>query len=134
MALSYKSCFAKLFLKPLHGTAVQKLPCEAISQALAWNCRAKAALRSYCLSFFVELSCNYVLKLFLKLSYGTVAQKLPFEASSYAFAWNCHTKGALQSYFLSFCMKLSCRSCLTKLFLQLLHDTVMQKLPCGALP
>ena len=40
---------------------------------------------------------------------------------------------SLQSYFLSFCMKLSCRSCLTKLLLKLLHDTVTQKLPCELL-
>ena len=113
---------------------MQKLPCEAISQVLAWNCRAKAALRSYCLSFCVELSCkSCLLRLFLRLSYGTVVQKLPFEATSHAFAWNCHAKVTLRSYFLSFYMKLSCRSCLTKLFLKLLHDTVTQKLPCELL-
>ena len=112
---------------------MQKLPREAFSEVLAWICRAKAALQSYCSSFCVELSCKSCLWMaFLKLSYRTVAKKLPFEATSHAFAWHCHTKVALRSYLLSFCMKLPCRSCLTKLSLKLLHSTVMTKLPCEA--
>ena len=39
----------------LHAALVHKLPCEAFSQALAWNCRAKAALQIYFLSFCTEL-------------------------------------------------------------------------------
>ena len=50
----------------LHAALVHKLPCEAISQAFAWNCRAKAALQN-------------IAELFLKLLHGTVMQKLPFE-------------------------------------------------------
>ena len=94
---------------------------------------------------------------------GSVVHKLPFAAASEAFAWNhrakvafqsypaglawnCLTKAALWSYFLSFrmelsckscftsfCMQLSCKSCLAKLLLKLLHGTVMQKLPCKAI-
>ena len=81
MELSCQSCLAELFLKPSHGTAVKKLPREAISQVLAWNHHAKAALRNYFLSFCMELlfrTCSA--KLFLELSHGSVVQKLPFEA------------------------------------------------------
>ena len=85
MELSCQSCLAELFLKPSQGTAVQKLPREAISQVLAWNRRAKAALRSYCLSFCVELSRkNRLAKLLLKLLHGTVIPRLPCKAISCA--------------------------------------------------
>ena len=65
----------------LHAALVHKLPCEAISCAFAWSCRAKAALQNYFLSFCMELllkTCSA--KLFLELSHGSVVQKLPFEA------------------------------------------------------
>ena len=68
------------------------------------------------------------IKLFLDFLPGAVVQKLPCNTISEAFAWSCPAKVALQSYFLSFCMELSCRSCLSKLFLKLLFESVVQKL------
>ena len=104
------------------------------------------------------LSCKrYLAKLFLKILYGTAARK---HCQAEVLGAVCVTLGAVQSvcprpcardalrnYFLSFCMELSCQSCLAKLFLkllrgpvvqnllckaifELLHGTVMQKLPC----
>ena len=91
--------------------------------------------------------------------HGSVVHKLPFAATSEAFAtnccekvaftsyltafaWNCRAKvtsrafacnccakAALQTYFLSFCVELSCKSCVAELFLNLLHGAVLQKLP-----
>ena len=79
----------------------------------------------------MELSCkSYLAGLFLKLLHGAVLQKLPCKAISQAFAWSCHAEVAFQSYSSSFCMKVSCKSCLVELFLQLLYGTVVQKLPC----
>ena len=69
------------------------------------------------------------IKLFLDFLHGAVVQKLPCKTISEAFAWSCPAKVALQSYFLSFCMELSCRSCLLKPFLKLLCESVVQKLP-----
>ena len=39
-----EAAFAKLFLKLLCESVVQKLPFETISLAVVWNCRAKVAL------------------------------------------------------------------------------------------
>ena len=78
----------------LRAALVHKLPCEAISEAFAWNCRVKAALQNYFLSFCMELlfkTCSA--KLFFELPHGSVVQKLPF-----------------RSYFLSFCLELSIKS------------------------
>ena len=55
---------------------------------------------------------SWPIKLFLDFWHGAVVQKLPCETISEAFAWSCPAKVALQSYFSSFCMELSCRSCL----------------------
>ena len=61
----------------------------------------------------MELSCkSYLLKVFSK-----------------APAWNCRAKVAFPSYLSSFCVELSRKRCLVKLFLKLLHGTVMQTLP-----
>ena len=54
------------------------------------------------------------------------------EALFQAFVWNCRTKAALQNYFLSFCMELLFRTCSAKLFLELSHGSVVQKLPFEA--
>ena len=151
----------------LHGSVVHKLPFAAASEAFAWNRRAegasqryladlgwncctKVALRSYFLSFCMELSCKSYLaglflklwsccmelsckscltKLFLKLLHGTVMHRLPFKATPQAFVWRCRAKTAFWNYFFSFCMELSCRGCLSKLFLKLLYEGVVQKLP-----
>ena len=67
------------------------------------------------------------------LLHWTFIRKFLCEAISQAFAWNCRAEAALRSYFLNFCMKLSCKSCLAKLFLKLLHATVVRKFLCGAI-
>ena len=95
---------------------MQKLSCEAISWVLAWSCRVKAALRSYCLSFRVELSCKSCLTFFFL---------------SLCMQLSC--KSYLRTYFLSFCIELSCKSCLLKLFCKLLFGTVVKKLPCESI-
>ena len=177
MTQSCKSCLAKLFLKVLHATVVQKLPFGTIFEAFAWNCWANVAFRSYSssLSTSVELSCKnglaklslkikfrsvfqscsdvllnngrglgrrlscvgrnrislcmilrgtvvheFLAELSLKLLHGTVVQKLSYKAISLTFACNCRPEAALQNYVLSFCMELSCKSCLAKRFLKLL--------------
>ena len=96
----------------LHGTVVHRWLCETISQAFAWNCVQKLAHKA--ISVFLH---------------GAVVQKLPCRTFSEAVAWSCPAKVALQSYFLSFCMELSCRGCFSKLFLKLLYEGVVQKLP-----
>ena len=52
-----------------------------------------------------------------------------FEDFSKASAWNRRAKVAISSYLSSFCVELSRKRCLVKLFLKLLHGTVMQTLP-----
>ena len=104
---------SKLFLKLLHGTACE---CCLINLFLAFLHGAVVQ----------KLLC----KIIVKLLHGAFLQKLPYKAISQAFAWNCHAEVAFQSYSSSFCMKVSCKSCLLKLFLQLLYRTVVQKLPC----
>ena len=116
MGLSCKTCFSKLLFRLPRGTIVHELPFEAIARVVVRGCRAKATSP----------------QLFLKLLRGTVVQKLPSQATYQAFAWNCRAKVALWSYFLSFCMELSCTSCLAKLFLKLLHGTVIQNMLCQA--
>ena len=64
MELPCKSCLTKLFLKLLPGTVMQKLPFEAIPQALVGKCRAKAAFWNYLLTFRMEVN-------------GTAVQTLP---------------------------------------------------------
>ena len=70
-----------------------------------------------------------LINLFLAFLHGAVVQKLPCKIISEAFAWSLPAKVGLQSYFSSFCMELSCRGCLSKLFLKLLYEGVVQKLP-----
>ena len=83
MQLSCASSLAKLFLELLHRTVVPKLPCRIISQAFAWNCCSKLALRSYFLSSCMEPSCKCCLSnLFFKLLFGSVEQKLTCKAIS----------------------------------------------------
>ena len=52
-----------------------------------------------------------------------------FEAFSKASVWNCRARVAFPSYLSSFCVELSRKSCLVKVFFKLLHGTVMQTLP-----
>ena len=119
MELSHKSCLAKLFLKLLHGTVVQKLSsklflkrlcgtvaqtlsCEAISQG-----RMSISIPGRCSVFLsngrgLGRSLSYVgrsqISLSMMMLRGSVVHKLPFAAASEAFAWNCSAKGAFQSY------------------------------------
>ena len=89
MELLFKTCSAKLFLELWHGTVLQKLPCEAIAEAFACNCRAKAALQNFVLSFCVELSCKSGLPmLFHKLLHAAIVQNMPFQAIFHAPAWH----------------------------------------------
>ena len=92
----------------LHGGFVHKLPFAAASEASAWNRREKVALQSYLAAFAWNCRAN---------------------VASRVFACNCCAKAALQNYFSSFCVELSCRSCVAKLFLNLLRGAVLQKLP-----
>ena len=83
-----------------------------------------------------KLPCGAILQLWR----GTVVQRLPCKVMSQSFAWNSWTKAALRRNFciepsdknrfsLSFCMELSCKSGLAKLFPEFLHGAVVQKLP-----
>ena len=93
MQLLCKSRLAKLSLKLLRGTVVQKLRCEAIPQPLAWSCLAEAAFRNYFASFCMASSCKGCLsKLFLELSHGTVVRKGFRKAISQNFIWSCRAK------------------------------------------
>ena len=96
----------------LPGSVVHKLPFAAASEAFAWNRRENIAFQSYLAAF---------------------AWNCRAKVASRAFACNCCARAALQNYFLSFCVELSCKSCLAKLFLELLHGTVVQKLPHEAI-
>ena len=74
----------------------------------------------------MELSCkSYLAGLFLKLLHGAVLQKLSYKGMSQTFAWNCHAEVAFRSFASSFCVNVSCESCLSKLFLKLLYGTVV---------
>ena len=78
MELLFKTCSSKLICELSHGTVVQKLSCEVIAEAFARNCRSKAALRNYFLSFCVELSYKGCFaRLFHKLLHGAVVQNMP---------------------------------------------------------
>ena len=85
--------------------------------------RSRCCMQLLCTSLFS--------KRFLKFLHGTVVPKLPCRTISQAFVWNCCSKLALQSYFLSPCMEPSCRSCLAKLLLKLSRGTVAQRPPCA---
>ena len=110
---------------------MQAMPCKAISEALAWICRAKDAFRNYSCRFLhgtivqelpfeatapafrMELSCkSFLAMLFLKPWHGTVVQRLPCKAMSHSLAWNPWAKAALQSNFVSFRIELSCETAL----------------------
>ena len=92
----------------LPGSVVHKLPFAAASEAFAWNRRENIAFQSYLAAF---------------------AWNCRAKVASRAFACNCCARAALQNYFLSFCVELSCKSCVAKLFLNLLHGAVLRKLP-----
>ena len=69
----------------------------------------------------------------LPMLHAALVHKFHCEAISEVFAWSCRAKAALQNYFSSICMKLLFKTCSAKLFLDLLHGTVVQKLPCEAI-
>ena len=98
----------------------------------SWYCMTLSCIDGFAKLFLKLLhgpACrSCLMKLFLDL-HEAVVQKLPCKTISGASAWSCPAKVALPSYFLSFCMKLSCRSCLPKLFPKLLSESVVQKLP-----
>ena len=91
-----------------------------------------------------------LVKLFLKLSHGTVVQKLLHELwhatprhseacwaqsnqSGHYGACSSGAEVALQSYFMRFCMELSCKTCLSKLVFRLLRGTIVHELPFEAI-
>ena len=126
--LSCRRCVAKLFLNLVHGAVLQNLPFKTIAQVFEWHHRARAVFRSYFLSFFMELSCErYLAKLFLKILYGTVAQK-NCQAEVLGAVWAM--LGAVKSVCPRCCVQLSCTSCLAKIFSKRLRGTVVPKLPC----
>ena len=55
------------------------------------------------------------------------------EAFSKASVWNCRARVAFPSYLSSFCVELSRKSCLVKVFLKLLHGAVVQNMPFEAI-
>ena len=85
--------------------------------------------RKSCLaSFCMQLSCKSRLaKLCLKLLRETVVQKVCCEAIPQPRAWSCLAKPAFQNYCPSFCMTSSCKGCLSKLFREFFHGTVVRK-------
>ena len=93
MQLLRKGHLAKLCLKLLRGTVVQKLRCGATPEPLAWSCLAKAVFRNYCASFCMASSCKgCLLKLFLELFHGAAVRKVSRKAISSNFMWNCRAK------------------------------------------
>ena len=78
----------------LPGSVVHKLPFAAASEAFAWNRRENIAFQSYLAAF---------------------AWNCRAKVASRAFACNCCARAALQNYFLSLCVELSCKSCVAEL-------------------
>ena len=113
MELLFKACSVKLLFELLHGSIVQKLPFEPVSKAFVWNCRAKLDLQSYLSSWDIDLYfhnaavCSWVMAGVL----GAVLAML----------------GVGKSVYPCCCVQLSWTSCLAKLFLKLLHGTVVRK-------
>ena len=137
MQLGCTSCLAKLFLKLLHGTVVQKLRSELFLKRLfgtvaqTLSCEAISQGR---MSISIPGRCSVFLSngrgLGRSLSYVCWAQS---NQSVRDAACSSPAQVALRSYFLSFCMELSCQSCLAELFLKLSHGTVVQNLLCEAI-
>ena len=117
MDVSCKSCLSKLFPKLLHGTIVRGSSFEAISFAFSWNWRAKGISQSYLTKFYMELSRKRAVR------QRSWAQSEPCWAQSKQSvrdaACSSRAQVALRSYFLSFCMELSCQSFCMELLLKL---------------
>ena len=151
MRLSCRSCLTKSFLKLLHDTVTQKLPCELLhasvgqklplgapSKAFAWNCYANVAFRScpLSLSTSMELSCKTCLaKLSLEIGFWSV-----FPSCSIVLLNNGRGLGRSLSCVgrsrISLFMILHgtvVHKFLAELSLKLLRGTVVQKLSCRAI-
>ena len=135
MQLPCTSCLAKLFLKLLHGTGMQKLLFEAISSTSVWNCCAKVGLGGFSqgkMSISIPWRCNVFLSdgrgLGRSLSYvgrsqislcvmlrAALVHKLSCEAIFWALAWKHREKLPFD------------------LFCKLLFGTVEQTLTCKAI-
>ena len=156
MELLCRSCVANLLLTLLHGAVLQKLPFGTISQAFAWQHRARVVFRSYFLSSWscrakgISQSCFP--QFYMEPPRKRIVRQRSWAQSELCWAQSnqsvrdapCSSRAqvALRSCFLSFCMELSCQSfcmelllktCSAKLFFELLHGTVVQKLPCEAI-
>ena len=128
MEVSCKSGLSKLLFKLLLGTAGQQLTCKAIPQGM------------------MLISISRMLRCALKYWQRSWVQPEQCWAQSDQSvrdaACSSRAQVALRSYFLSFCMELSCQSfcmelllktCSAKLFFELLHGNVVQKLPFEAI-
>ena len=83
----------------------------------------------------MELSCkNGFAKLVVKLLHETILRSYCLRSYFLNFCITLSCKSCLRSSFLSFCMQLSSKSCLWELFLKLLHGTVVHTLPFEAIP
>ena len=147
MELLCRSCVANLLLTLLHGAVLQKLPFGTISQAFAWQHRARVVFRSYFLSSWscrakgISQSCFP--QFYMEPPRKRIVRQRSWAQSELCWAQSnqsvrdaaCSSRAQvpLRSYFLSFCIELSCQSCLAESFLKLLHGTVVQNLLCEAI-
>ena len=109
---------------------MQGLSFEAISLAFSWNCRAKGISQSYFLKLYMELSRKRAVR-----QRSWAQSELCWAQSNQSVrdaACSSRAQVALGSYSLSFCMRLSCQSCLAELLLKLLNGIVVQNLLCEA--
>ena len=120
MQLGCTSCLAKLFLKLLHGTVVQKLPSKLFLKRLfgtvaqTLSCEAISQGR---MSISIPGRCS----VFLSNGRGLGRSLSHVGRSQISLFVMLHAAlvDKLRSYFLSFGMELLCKSCLSNIFLQL---------------
>ena len=123
MEVSCTSCLSQLLLKLLQRIVVKRLPLKATSQLLHGTVMQKL-LHELWHATVVQ---KPIAKLVLKLLRGSIVQKLRCEGLPQPLAWSCPAKAAFRNYCGSFCVALSCKGCLAKLFLELFHGTVVRK-------
>ena len=135
MELLFKTCSVKLFFELVHGSVVQKFPFELFFRLLFGTVGQQLT----CKAIFqggMSISISRMLRWALKHWQRSLAQSAPCWAQSDQSvcdaACNSRAQVALRSYFSSFCMELSCQSCLAELFLKLLHGAVVH-MPCEAI-
>ena len=112
-------------MEPSCKSCLSRLPC---SFCVELSC--KSCFTSFCMQLLCK---SRLAKLFLKVLRGTVVQKLRCKAVPQPLACSCLAKATFLNYFASFCMASSCRGRVPKLFLELFHGTVVQKVPRKAI-